>query len=272
MPARFVAALAVLVAGCAASAPPPVPDGASVDLSTAPLAGYALPPVEAPRLPAALRTSPTPATQHAGGHGAAHDEPGAVMDHASMDHASMKHTSTDHAAMDHAATGHAPPATALRPDALGPALDAYLALHAALVADRFADGDAAAAELAAALVQAGVGAELQAHAVAADAAADLGALRAAFGELSPHLTALVEEVGAPPGVELTAFRCGMANAPQRGVWLQATGDLANPYHGEAMRTCGRQTGTLGATPQGHGAMDHEATDHEAMDHDGHDHE
>ena len=256
MSARFVAALAVLVAGCAASAPPPVTDGAPAP-STAPLAGYALPPVEAPRLPAALRTSPTPATRHAGRHNAApHSEPSAAMDHAAM----------DHAAMDHAAMDHAPPATALRPDALGPALDAYLALHAALAVDRFADGDAAAADLAAALVQAGVGAELQAHAVAADAATDLDALRAAFGELSPHLIALVERVGAPPGVELTAFRCGMANAPQQGVWLQATGDLANPYHGEAMRTCGRQTGTLGAAPQGHEATGHEATGHHGRDH------
>ena len=145
-------------------------------------------------------------------------------------------------------------------------LDAYLALHAALAADRFQDGDAAAAALAAAVVQEGVGHEIQAHAVAADAATDLDGLRAAFGRLGPPLVALLDRVGAPDGVALSAFRCGMADAPEGGVWVQATDDLANPFFGAAMPTCGSATGAPGSGSEAGSGDAHEGHDH------GHDHD
>ena len=284
--------VAALLAGCAPAAPPA--DVSARAVPTAPLAvGYDLPPVAAPDLPPALRTAAAPAApmDHSAMDHSAMDH--SAMDHASMGHtvpvapaamdraepnhdamhhATMDHDEPDHAAMDHDAMGHAPPgapaatagsgamhhaaplAQGSQPTALAPAVGAYLALQAALAGDDLAASDDAAGALAAALVQAGVGPELQAHAVAADAATDLVALRAAFGRLSPPFIALVERVGAPAGMELSAFRCGMADAPEGGVWLQATGDLANPYFGAAMRTCGRQTGAVG----------HDAASHEEM--------
>ena len=262
--------IAALLAGCAPSAPPS--DAPARAVATAPLAiGYDLPPVVAPDLPPALRTAAAPMDH-------------AAMEHtvssgsAAMDPTAMGHTmpdapaAMDHTAMDHAAMGHAPPdapaatagagamhhaalpAQGNQPTALAPAIRAYLVLQSALASDDLAASDDAAGALAVALVQAGVGPELQAHAVAADAATDLAALRAAFGRLSPPFIALVERVGAPAGMELSAFRCGMADAPEGGVWLQATGDLANPYFGAAMRTCGRKTGAVG----------HDAASHEEM--------
>lgn len=82
-------------------------------------------------------------------------------------------------------------------------------------------------------------ATLRSQAEALAAAPDLGAARSAFGELSRSFADLVAATGAPDGVALTRFVCGMADAPSGGVWLQADETPRNPYFGSAMLMCHR---------------------------------
>jgi hypothetical protein len=52
--------------------------------------------------------------------------------------------------------------------------------------------------------------------------------------------ALVAEVGVPPGENdgVLALRCPMFLQDQGGaIWLQAAGDVRNPYMGAAMLAC-----------------------------------
>ena len=224
---RFLPALGLL-AGCVAPVATVSGGPASASAPTTPLAVSAAPlaPVEAPDLPAALRPSdPT--------------HSGMEMDHAGME---MNHSSMER---DHAKESDAP---------IRPVLDAYLALHDALVVDRLAPG--AAQALAAALaiwtetpppgdahfwhLRATDASTLRRSADALAEAAGLDAARAAFGALSVPFASLVEAHGVPEGYDLARFTCGMADAPEGGVWLQPAGDTANPYFGASMATCGRE--------------------------------
>ena len=224
---RFLPALGLL-AGCVAPVATVSGGPASASAPTTPLAVSAAPlaPVEAPDLPAALRPSdPT--------------HSGMEMDHVGME---MNHSGME---MDHSEVDDAP---------IRPVLDAYLVLHDALVADRLAP-DAAQA-LAAALaiwtetpppgdahfwhLRATDASTLRRSADALAEAAGLEAARAAFGALSVPFASLVEAHGVPEGYDLARFTCGMADAPEGGVWLQPAGDTANPYFGASMATCGRE--------------------------------
>ena len=238
-------------AALAACAPPPSSVLASGDhpaSAEAPATAYV---VEAapldrarePDLPSALRA-------HPGEHGSmGHDE----MEHGGNDE--MEHDSMEHGAGGHGGEHHAQataPHDAASPG-LAPVLDAYLALHDALAADRL-DGVSEHARAFsasfAALTQAPPdgaphfwherAAELEAvteHADALADAGDLAAARVAFGHLSAPFVAVAEALGLPDGVE--RFRCGMFHdAPESGVWLQRGETVRNPYYGASMLTCG----------------------------------
>lgn len=72
----------------------------------------------------------------------------------------------------------------------------------------------------------------------AAAGADLGPLRSAFGALGVGLRDYLEAQPDPP--QWTVFYCGMADAPEDGVWLQASdGEARNPFFGarHGMRAC-----------------------------------
>ena len=254
---RTSALLGLVLAGCAA------PSGVAVDAShpasaSAPTAGLVvsaapLAPAAAPTLPAPLRPSP-------GDHAmAAHDAspmPSMEMEHGAMGHAEM-------ASMPAPGADEAPTRAVL---------DAYLAVHDALAADRLAPD--AAALLADALLtwtetppaddphlwhsRADDVAAARQSAAALAAATDLDAARAAFGALSAPFGRLVEAVGVPDGYDLDRFTCGMADVDEGGVWLQPAGEAQNPYVGASMARCGTRDG---AVPS--------ATEPTAMDHDGH---
>ncbi len=71
-------------------------------------------------------------------------------------------------------------------------------------------------------------------------ASDLAAARLAFGNLSVPFRALIAETGVPPGGsnDVLALHCPMFLQDQGGaVWLQAAGDVRNPYMGAAMLAC-----------------------------------
>ena len=246
---RFVFGLGLALVGCAAppafDAPPSHP--ASLDAPAAPLVAEvaALPPVAPPDLPAALRPDGQP--------------PGGMMDHSAMDHSAMDHSAMDHSAM--AATDET--------TALAGALNAYLAVHDDLAANRL-DPDAAGA-LAGALdvlvetppaddahfwhMRGDAAAALRQSAGALTEAGDLDAARAAFGALSVPFADAVEAMGAPGGFDLVRHTCGMADAPEGGVWVQRAGDVRNPYFGTSMLMCSRRTDDV--PTMGHGDMDHE---------------
>jgi len=222
---RFVPLLGLVLAGCAApsgvAVAPPHPASASAPAAPLVVSATPLAPAPEPDLPAALRPSPHERSGH------------------------------DRAGMDHGAMAGEPMAPA--DDApLRPVLDAYLAVHDALAADRLAPEAAAAlAETVTAWTatappddphlwhrEANAVTTVRRSVAALAEAADLGAARAAFGALSVPLAALVEANGGPGGYGLDRFTCGMADAPHGGVWLQPAGDAQNPYFGTSMAMCG----------------------------------
>ncbi|PAP78212.1 hypothetical protein BSZ37_18150 [Rubrivirga marina] len=170
----------------------------------------------------------------------------------------------DHGPMDHAATSSEPMPSAASAEApIRPVLDAYLAVHDALAADRLApDAADALAEAVDAWTatppaddphvwhrQADAVAAVRQSADALAEADDLDAARAAFGALSVPFAALVEAVGVPDGYDLARFTCGMAHAPDGGVWLQPPGDAQNPYFGQAMAMCGTRDESVPSPPE-----------------------
>ena len=230
-------ALALGLAGCAPSAgvlpadgphapsAPPLP----VAVSLAPLR-----PAPQPRPPAALRTAPAPPPEHA-----AHSP----MAHRQMEHGQMAHGRMEHGQM--AAPSGSP---------FGRALAAYLGVQAALASDALdgvadyartlSDAVAQAAEAAPAgdphfwHMRADGVAAVRSHAAALAEASELVAAREAFGRLSAAFVPLVEAHGAPDGLALARFTCGMApGVPDGGVWLQAGDAPRNPYFGSAMLAC-----------------------------------
>lgn len=229
---RLLLAPALLLAGCASSTPPPLTDDhpARTEAPAAPRvsAPIALAPVPQPDLPAALR----PDTRL----------PGEGVE------------GMDRARTDHAQKNHGQMASSPTPGALPAALDAYLAVQEALAADQFNGLAAHAQSFGAAfsiLTELPLGDDPHFwHSRTADTktirtstqalaeADDLSSAREAFGELSLPFANLVEAAGVPQGYDLTRLTCGMAEAPEGGVWLQHGEDTRNPYFGSAMLTCG----------------------------------
>ena len=293
----FLAIAAFALAACAPSAPavaaghPATPDAAT---PAHPVVVAALAPAPEPDLPAPLR----PDSERPGGGDR-------VTGHAAMDYPAADAAEMGHAGMDHAAMGHAMPTQHAMPkdpavptrrsapagasgstwstadEPFPAALDAYLAVQAALASDQ--TDRAAAQAFAAAFAEATEGmppadphlwhsrsGEVTAVRVAAQQlaeASDLAAARLAFGALSVPFAALAEAHGVPGGYALARFTCGMASGvPEGGVWLQPDGELRNPYFGAAMLTCGRRDGALSET-DGATQMDHGDVDHGNMDRD-----
>lgn len=79
--------------------------------------------------------------------------------------------------------------------------------------------------------------EKAAEALAAAPADDIEAVRLSFGELSKAVIAMLD---AAPEVAETyhTFECPMAKGFQR--WVQPDAELANPYMGSSMLTCGSE--------------------------------
>jgi protein SCO1 len=140
------------------------------------------------------------------------------------------------------------PMAALPDPAKAPANDslaAYEALRAHLAADDLPAAQKDAATVADAATKASTAggparqglADLAAAAKAINTAADMVAARAAFGELSKNVVALM--VGNPnlrTGHYL--FLCPMATGYQK--WVQTSQTLNNPYWGKRMLTCGKE--------------------------------
>jgi len=69
---------------------------------------------------------------------------------------------------------------------------------------------------------------------------DLADARLRFGELSTSLQTLLMATGVPPGFdrEVHVLHCPMYRGGQGGtIWLQAAGDVRNPYFGASMLEC-----------------------------------
>ena len=228
-------ALAVVVTGCAAAAPPAVPPDhpahADAPASAAVVTVAPLAAVAAPTLPAALR----PADGHPG-----HDAHAAHAAHAEP--------------MPDAASG-----TPVADPLLGAALDAYFAVHDALASDDVAGARTHAPHAASALAAwlngaAGLDASdadaVRAALPALADADDLAGARIAFGHVSAPLARLV--AAAAPGLAVERARCGMAQGvPEQGIWLQRPGPLRNPYFGTAMLSCGTQQASAPGEHTGH---------------------
>lgn len=113
----------------------------------------------------------------------------------------------------------------------------YLTIHAALADDSTEGVEKAAGKLAKAAQQAAEGSAHaeSLHAIAAAAGelegTDIAALRESFKGLSEAMIGYVRAAGAEgKGV----YHCPMAKAS----WVQAVGEIENPYHGKSMLRCG----------------------------------
>ncbi|NNF58805.1 MAG: DUF3347 domain-containing protein [Rhodothermaceae bacterium] len=232
---RFLLASALLLAGCAVSnlAVAPAHHPASATAPTPPFSTdlSALPPASQPDLPAPLRPDNEPPTGVIG------------RDHGQGDHEQSSRSTA--------------------PGDLSNVLDAYLALQEALASDQF-DGLAAQAQAFDDAVVVLIAAPpegdphfwhsqmadtdaVRIHTHALAEAPDLATARRAFGELSLPFVELVQVLGVPARYRLVRFTCGMADAPEGGVWLQRGDDAQNPFFGIAMPTCGTSEGALPAS-------------------------
>lgn len=270
MPTPRLLVAAVALAGCAApgalDAPADHPAHPDAPTASLVLAAGALPAVAQPDLPAPLVPDSHPPTGGLAGHDA--------MGHGAMGHDATDHSAMGHEPMSHGAMGHSATSDAADPSPLGDALDAYLAVHSALAADRL-DADAARAFAAAfdALAEAPPASDphfwhmradavetVRQSAAALVAAGDLASARVAFGALGLPFADLVEAVGLPESAEVVRHTCGMADVAEGGVWLQRPGAVANPFVGDAMKMCGRPDAHEGPeTHRGHEAhREHDA--------------
>lgn len=110
-------------------------------------------------------------------------------------------------------------------------LPLYEKVSGALVADNLTDAHAAARTLAAVAVAAHQ-AEVAAAAATVAKAKDLAATREAFKQLSKDAVQLARRERG-----WFIVNCPMADAD----WVQSTRQIANPYFGQAMPTCGTVT-------------------------------
>ncbi len=271
MSSRLALALGLALAGCAApttSLDASAHHPARADAPTAARAVEvaALPSVARPTVPAVLRPDGHPPAGSVAGH-----DPMAMSHGMGPGDAAMSHT-----AMNHGATVLKTPSptpdvrrgdVAPSPTApLAGAIEAYLSLQDALASDRLDPGAARAFATAfdalAETPPAGDAhfwhlrgeavATLRQSARALVAATDLDAARAAFGRLSAPFADAVEGLGSPAEFGLVRHTCGMADAPQGGVWLQRAGQVRNPYFGTSMLMCSRRTDDVPAMD--HGSM------------------
>lgn len=84
-------------------------------------------------------------------------------------------------------------------------------------------------------------------------APDLDAMREPFAAASRVLQATIEANGIAAGQPVYVVNCPMAFDFKGERWLQPTEDVANPYFGEAMLSCGTIEGQLAPVTTGHGA-------------------
>lgn len=141
----------------------------------------------------------------------------------------------------------APPPIAPRaPGLVGDVLDAYDGVHAALARDDAAGAAKSAGALATAAHGIAVAAagptkqpltDLAAAAAKLAGAGDLVAARAAFGDVSKDVVALLV---ADPALQTGRFLflCPMTKGYQK--WVQTTVKVENPFFGKEMPDCGEQ--------------------------------
>jgi hypothetical protein len=113
-------------------------------------------------------------------------------------------------------------------------LEAYLKVQTALAADSLAEAQAGARELS--KQAASLGSAVEKPKAAADSivsAADIKVARAAFGDLSDAMLAMVGE--GTGGKDVRIAYCPMVKRS----WLQKGDQIANPYYGSAMLRCGQ---------------------------------
>jgi membrane fusion protein, copper/silver efflux system len=113
----------------------------------------------------------------------------------------------------------------------------YLVVQDSLAGDNFEEARAAWDRLAVLAGESG-NAALQAETTAGAAAEDITGMRTAFQPISNRLIALVQSQGNPTGTELHVVHCPMAFEWAGADWLQAAGDVRNPYFGAEMLRCG----------------------------------
>jgi Cu(I)/Ag(I) efflux system membrane fusion protein len=147
-------------------------------------------------------------------------------------------------------------------------LDAYLAVHEDLAADRFDEAQEGMKSLEKAIRAVDMAAlKGRAHKVwlehlsefneqlkAAGDSRDMASLRAVFLPISRTMTVVVESFGIEPGQPVYEIRCPMAFDGKGGNWLQKDKDVRNPYYGAMMFRCGDVVRTLhrGSGPAGEG--------------------
>jgi Cu(I)/Ag(I) efflux system membrane fusion protein len=128
-----------------------------------------------------------------------------------------------------------------------PVLDAYEQLRTKLSADDLAGSSIAArsVETSAAAAARAEKPDVASHLTAISqqattlaAAADLTAARAAFGELSRHVVALIaSDKALARGRHV--FECPMVSGYRK--WVQQSSEMANPYMGKQMLACGGES-------------------------------
>lgn len=148
-------------------------------------------------------------------------------------------------------------------EVLADALQGYLALGAALAKDDLGPVSAGAASVADALSRLTAveipgdphfwhvhgGAELVEAARALAKASTMDEARNDFAALSAATVALVQATGVPPGIgAVEKLHCPMFGEEDGATWLQAKGDVRNPYFGKAMLACFDARSTLPASP------------------------
>lgn len=131
-----------------------------------------------------------------------------------------------------------PPTTAADP--IASVMEPYELCRALLAADRLEGVGACAADLQRAGNAGADQPDMRAIATAAGAlaaASELDAARLAFGEVSKGVVALLS---SSPGAAAAyhVFECPMAKGFKQ--WVQPSAELANPYMGTAMLTCGSE--------------------------------
>ena len=111
----------------------------------------------------------------------------------------------------------------------------YLRIEAALASDSTKGVASDAAEVAAAASKLGTQAAPVAKAATElQGAKDLAAARAAFWRLSDALIAYSQATRSPLGAGVRTAYCPM----EKKYWIQKDGQIANPYAGSKMPTCG----------------------------------
>jgi hypothetical protein len=238
--------LVTLLAGCASSSGPLEPRADHPASSDAPPARYeeqaaTLPAAPAPVLPPMLRPAPEgQASDGHAGHRPQADAPAPAHEHPATPAAGLPPLSMEgEHHLHHALTAYLHIADRLADDSMDGVPEQARELEQAVtdLAETGVEGDPhfwhmRQPELDLVRAQARVLAD----------ASELAIARQAFGELSPAVARIAVATGAPSGFEpaLHRFVCGMADAPEGGVWLQLGPEPRNPYFGAAMLRCFRE--------------------------------